>query len=137
MIGDIIVEDGYFYLTNLTRMNRYIEDNLIMIKNEIIELEKVDEIILKKEHFISSNILVSSMRLDNITSKIISKSRSIVDKMLIDKEILLNYEEIRNDSIGLKEGDILSIRKYGKYKIGKIKGYTKKNSIILEIIKYV
>ena len=137
MIGDIIVEDGYFYLTNLTRMNRYIEDNLIMIKNEIIELEKVNEIILQKEHFLSSNILVSSMRLDNITSKIINKSRSIVDKMLIDKEILLNYDEVRNDSIGLKEGDILSIRKYGKYKIGKIKGYTKKNSIILEIIKYV
>ena len=42
--------------------------------------------------------------------------------MLLDKQVLLNYEEVKSSSINLNDGDILSIRKYGKYKfIGIIK----------------
>ena len=31
LIGDIFVEDGYFYYTNLTRMNSFIENNLVQM----------------------------------------------------------------------------------------------------------
>ena len=57
--------------------------------------------------------------------------------MFLDKMILLNYHEIKNNNTILKEDDILSIRRYGKYKIGKDLGFTKKDNIILEIIKYI
>lgn len=137
MIGDIFVEDGYFYYTNLTRMNNFLENSLTMIKHEPIKLKKVDEIVLLKEHFQKNSILVSSMRLDNILSKIINKSRRIINEMIEDKQILLNYNEIKSSSINLVEGDILSIRKYGKYKIGNIDGITKKNNLVLNVIKYI
>ena len=137
MIGDIFVEDGYFYLTNLSRMNEFLNHEFLSIKNKPIKLEKVDNIILEKEHFKNIDILVSSYRLDNIVSKITNNSRSIIDKMIIDKEIMLNYHEIKNSSINLVKDDILSIRRYGKYKIGDNKGLTKKNKFILEIIKYI
>lgn len=137
LIGDIFVEDGYFYYTNLTRMNSFLESNLVLIKNELIKLIKVDEIILNKNHFETTKILVSSMRLDCIVSKLTSKSRSQVNSMILDKLILLNYHEVKNINTILKEDDVLSIRKYGKYKIGKKLGNTKKDNIILEIIKYI
>ena len=137
LIGDIFIEDDCFYLTNLTRMNSFLENNLVMISNYFVNLIKVDEIILLKDHFQAFSILVSSMRLDNIISKVINKSRNQVNEIITDKKVLLNYQELKNSSIILKENDILSVRKYGKYKIGKILGYTKKNNIILEIIKYV
>lgn len=137
LIGDIIVEDGYFYYTNLTRLNSYLESELTTIKNEVIKLEKVDSIVLNKEHTKSFEIIVSSMRIDNIISKIVPTSRSKALDMIKDKMILLNLEEIRNDSTILKENDVLSIRKYGKYKIGKSKNLSKKKNIILEIIKYI
>jgi len=137
LIGDIYVEDGYFYYTNLTRMNTFIENNLIMIKNELVTLVKVNDIILTKEHFETIKLLVSSMRIDTIVSKITFKSRSQVTKMFLEKLVLLNYQEVKNINTILKEDDILSIRKYGKYKIGSNIGYTKKENIILEIIKYI
>lgn len=137
LIGDIFIEDGYFYYTNLTRMNNFIETNLVLINNEIITFEKVDEIILNKVHFEELTILVSSMRIDNIVSKLTSKSRNQVNKMILEKLILLNYHELKNTNNLLKENDILSIRKYGKFKIGKKQGQTKKDNIILSIIKYV
>ena len=137
VIGDIIVEDGYFYYTNLTRMNSFLEDNFLKVSNYPIKLEKVDEIILTKEHFKELTILVSSMRLDNVVSKIINKSRRQIDEMIDNKEILLNYEEIKNGNGVLKESDILSIRRNGKYKIVGRDGITKRNNIVLKIVKYV
>ena len=137
MIGDIYVEDNCFYITNLTRMNEFLVNEFTMIKHKTIKLKKVDEIVLEKEHFKSIEILVSSYRLDNIVSKITNKSRSMILEMINNKEILLNYHEIKSSSITIKKGDILSIRKYGKYRINEAKGLTKKNKFILEIIKYI
>lgn len=137
LIGDIFIEDGYFYYTNLTRLNSFIENNLVVINNEIVTFEIVDEIILNKSHFEEFTILVSSMRVDNIVSKLVSKSRSQVNKMILEKLIILNYNELKNIDNILKEDDILSIRKYGKFKIGKKLGKTKKDNIILNIIKYI
>ena len=137
MIGDIFVEDNYFYLTSLSRMDEFLKREFLSIKHKPIKLIKVDEIILLKEHFKSFDILVNSYRLDNIVSKITNNSRSIIDRMIIDKEIMLNYQEIKSSSVTLVSGDILSIRRYGKYKIGDNKGLTKKNKFILEVIKYI
>lgn len=137
LIGDIFIEDGYFYYTNLTRLNSFIENNLVVINNEIVTFEVVDDIVLNKEHFEELTILVSSMRLDNIVSKLTSKSRSQVNKMILEKLIILNYHEVKNANTVLKEDDILSIRKYGKFRIGKKIGLTKKENIVLNIVKYI
>lgn len=136
-IGDIIVEDDYFFYTNLTRLNSYLENNFNFIGKELIILEKVSEIKLLKEHYKIFTILVSSMRFDTIISKLTLKSRNHVKKLLLEKSILLNYKEINNQSINLKEGDILYIRKVGKFRISKNQGLTKKENIILEIYQYM
>jgi len=137
LIGDIFIEEDCFYLTNLTRMNLFLENNLVIINNKMIKLIKTNEIVLLKKHFEEFNVLVSSMRLDNIISKITNNSRNQVNELINNKQVLLNYSEVKNSSIILKEDDILSIRRYGKYKIGKNIGFTKKNNIVLEIIKYI
>ena len=135
LIGDIIVEDGYFYYTNLTRLNDY--NSLTIIKNEPIKLEVVDEIILNKEHTKTIEIIINSMRLDNIVSRITNLSRGDSTKLINDKMVLINLEEPNRSNIIIKKGDILSIRKYGRYKISDIKRKTNKEKIILEIIKYI
>ncbi len=135
-IGDIIVEKDAFYYTNLSKFNSFLEENLKIINRSLLTLEKVEEIHLEEEHFEKETILVSSMRLDHIVSKITGKSRSQVIMMLSEQMIFWNYEEAKNSSVFLKEGDILSIRRVGKFKIGKIVGSTKKDKMILEIEKY-
>lgn len=137
LIGDIFVEDGYFYYTNLTKMNKLLENDLVMIKNYPVKLVKVDEIKLMKNHFEDIKVLTSSMRIDTIVSKIINSSRGNADNIIKEGKVLLNYEEVKSNSIYLKNDDILSIRKYGKYKIGEKEGLTKKNNIVLKIIKYI
>ena len=53
------------------------------------------------------------------------------------KDVLLNCEVLSNPSKKIIEGDIFSIRKYGKYKyIGVLKN-TKNDNLILLIKKYI
>ena len=77
------------------------------------------------------------MRLDNVVSKVVNKSRRQIDEMIDNKEILLNYEEIKNGNMILKEEDVLSIRRNGKYKVIGVDGITKRNNIVLKLVKYV
>lgn len=136
MIGDIFIEKGICYYTNLSKLNSFLEKNLTVIGKEQVKLIKVEEILLEEEHFDCFTVLVNSMRLDNIVSKITSQSRRQVEEMLLEKRIVLNYKEIKSASIVLKENDIISIRRVGKFKIGKQEGFTKKENIILKIYKY-
>ena len=52
-------------------------------------------------------------------------------------DFLVNYNTVKSSSLILKNNDILSIRKYGKYIIKNIIGTTKKNNLVLEIEKYI
>ena len=80
--------------------------------------------------------IVSSERIDTIVSNIIHSNRDSVSKLIKDKCILVNYD-IPKSSYNLKIGDILSIRKYGKYKYMGIINKTKKDNYIVLINKYI
>lgn len=137
VIGDIIVMDDYFYLTSLTRLSSFIKNNLTIINGERIELLEGTDIVLNKDRFLKMKLLVSSMRVDTIVSKITNTNRLKVNSMIKDNMILVNYNTVKSSSLILKNNDILSIRKYGKYIIKNIIGTTKKNNLVLEIEKYI
>ena len=139
VFGDIIVDDNNYYFYLLESMKDYFLTNFNKIKNTYIELEEIDEGTLKdyKRKFKELELTTKSERIDTIVSKITNTSRSKVKDKFKNKEVVLNYEVLTNPSYLLKEEDIFSIRKYGKFKyIGKVKK-TKKNNYIIKIHKYL
>lgn len=135
-IGDIVVENNEFYFTNLTRLNSFVEDNLVNIGKQKVTLNKVNTITLTQERYKEITIVVNSMRLDTIISRLANISRNGALDKLKNKEIYVNFKEETKPTYILKEQDILSIRKVGKFKIGNILNTTRKNKILLEIKKY-
>lgn len=120
-------------------MKNYFLTNFTKIKNSYIELEEIDINSLKdyKRKYKEIELIVKSERIDTIVANITNNSRNKVKDKIKNKEIILNYNIITNPSYLLKEEDIFSIRKYGKFKyIGKIK-QTKKNNYIVKIHKYL
>ena len=139
IFGDIIVDDNNYYFYLLESMKDYFLTNFNKIKNTYIELEEIDINTLKdyKRKFKELELTTKSERIDTIVSKITNTSRSKVKDKFKNKEVILNYEILTNPSYLLKEDDIFSIRKYGKFKyIGKVK-QTKKNNYIVKIYKYL
>ena len=139
LFGDIIIDDNNYYFYLLDSMKDYFLTNFNKIKNNYIELEEIDINSLKdyKRKFKELELIIKSERIDTIVSNITNTSRSKVKDKFKNKEVILNYEVLTNSSYLLKEEDIFSIRKYGKFKyIGKIK-QTKKNNYIVKIHKYL
>ena len=139
VFGDIIIDDNNYYFYLLDYMKDYFLTNFNKIKNNYIELEEIDINSLKdyKRKFKELELIIKSERIDTIVSNITNTSRSKVKDKFKNKEVILNYEILSNPSYLLKEEDIFSIRKYGKFKyIGKIK-QTKKNNYIVKIHKYL
>jgi len=137
LIGDIFVEENTIYITNLTKMNSYLEENLKKIKNHLINLEKTKSIELTKERFESIILLLTSMRLDHVVSKIMNTSRSVASEKIKNGDVLVNYQVIKKQDFFLKINDVLSIRSVGKFIIFEEQGKTKNQKQRLEIKKYM
>lgn len=135
-IGDIFINEDNIYITNLSRLNNFLENSLYSIKNKRVKLEKVNEIILKDDRFISLKIVIPSYRLDVIVSKLAHLSRNDSIKIINNNMVLLNYEEVTNNSRIVNIGDIISIRKVGKFIINKELLVSKKDNYLVEIKKY-
>lgn len=139
MFGDVVIWNNRYFIIILSSIDNYIKSNLTSIKNSKVDLIERDPYYLKdyKQEYEECIIIVPSIRVDVIVSKIINSSRSNVLEKIKNGDIYLNYELLTKPTYMLKENDIFSIRKYGKYKfLGEI-NKTKKGSLVIKYLKYV
>lgn len=139
MYGDIILNDGRYFIYILKLFQNYFEMNFTKVRNSKIELIELELDYLKdyERAYEELELIVSSERIDTIVSHLSGTSRAMIKEKVKDKEILLNNELLKNLSYTLKENDTFSIRKIGKFKyIGIIKT-TKSGNYIVKILKYI
>ena len=139
MFGDVVIWNNRYFIIILSSIDNYIKSNLTSIRNSKVDLIERDPYYLKdyKQEYEECIIIVPSIRVDVIVSKIINSSRSNALEKIKNGDIYLNYELLTKPTYMLKENDIFSIRKYGKYKFNGIINETKKGNIIVNISKYV
>lgn len=137
--GDIVLFNGYYYVFVSKDLALYIKDNLKMVGNKKVSLEEVNLSVLDnyERKYEEKEIIVSSLRIDNIISGIINTSRKVALDKIKNKEVMVNYDVMNKNSYILKENDIFSIRRYGKYKFVGIVKSTKKNNFIVRYLKYI
>lgn len=138
MFGDIIINDNHYYVF----INNLIEDYFISNFNKVgkynISLKKLDKDYLKdyERSYEEIELIVTSLRIDTVISRIIHTNRDSIKDKIKDKDIYLNHELLKRTDYKLKEDDIFSIRKYGKYKFIKVTNTTKKDNYVILIKKY-
>ncbi len=136
--GDITKYQDSFYIFLLPHLVDYFIYNLTEIKSNKINLVEVPLELSNnfKQEYIKKEYIVTSLRIDNVISTIINASRNQVLDKFTNKEVLLNYQEEIKPTKTLRENDIFSIRKYGKFKFSKVLKTTKKGGFIIEILIY-
>ena len=139
VLGDIIVDDNNYYFYILESMNNYILSYFNKVRNINITLEELPLDYLKdyKRKYKEIIVNVKSNRVDLIISKLTGLSRRVVKDMISNKDIILNYQVLTNNSYQFKENDIFSIRGYGKYKYVEVINKTKKNNYLVKCLKYI
>ena len=138
LFGDIIVTNEHAYIMVMDSIYNLIMNEFTMVGSEKIKLKEVPINTLDDyaKEYEEIKIFVSSLRIDNVVSRIIGTSRDQVKRKFIEDEVILNYEVCHRLNYVLKENDIFSIRRYGKYKFGGVVNTTNKNNYIVKCYKY-
>ena len=139
LFGDILLIDGRYYIYILPLVRNYFESNFLMVKNTHVTLEEIPIDTLKdfERSYEKLELIVSSNRIDTIVCSICHIGRNNISNMIQRKDILINYDYLKDASYKLKNFDIFSIRKIGKFQYRGIIKYTKSNNLIVEIWKYL
>ena len=106
-------------------------------KNITIEEVPLDTLDNYSRNYLEIEFIVSSLRIDTIISRIVGVSRDKTRNFIKRKDVVVNYDIITNGNYILKDGDVFSIRKFGKYKFMGVVKKTKKDNYIIKINKYL
>ena len=139
LFGDIIITNNHYYIMIINSIHDLIINNLNMIGKHHIKLKEVALSILDnyQRKYEEIELIVSSIRIDNVISTIIGTSREQIKKKFLNDEIILNYEVCHKLNYELKENDTFSIKRYGKYKYSGILKETKKGNYLIKCLKYI
>ena len=80
---------------------------------------------------------VQSLRLDAVLSVALKTSRSKVMQYIESERVNVNWQTVSSGAFSLKEGDVLSVRGFGRFKVFEIGGITKKGRIGITVLKYI
>lgn len=136
-VGDILVEDGRCVVFVKSEIAGYIKSQISKIGRAGVKVGDADLNSLPKGRGVEEkSVIVSSARLDNIVAAVSGLSREKTKSVILSGGVTLNFIECTNISKTVNEGDTLTIRGKGKFKINGVLGETKKHRIRISIIHY-
>ncbi len=135
-IGDILAEDDIFFC--ISEIKEYLLQEFTMISNTKVSLQEIDGTDYKRTiNLQEDKTFIDSMRLDLVVSKIANISRDKAKYFILNDFVKVNHLITLKPTKTIKEEDIISIRKYGRFQIIDTKKRSKKNKIILIYGKFI
>lgn len=138
-IGDILVDENGADIIVFDINKEFIKQSLqelTRFRKSTIEIIHVKDIREKIDKFEEKTIIVASMRLDNIVAELVGCSRTNADGYINSERVIVNYETILKSSKNIDEGDIVTIRGKGKFRIDGLVRNTRNNRYVLKVSKY-
>jgi len=137
-IGDLLVDGNVCYIPVHEDIESFILYNLDKISKVVCKVSVDPKIeLVPKFKFEEEIILISSLRIDGVVSKITNLSRAKAATMIEQGQVLINYVKIKDKSYELKGEERITIRGFGKFVIGDFVGNSKSGKMKVSIKKYV
>jgi len=136
-LGDLVVREGKCYGVIAEELFDFLTVNLSQVGKVEVEVEKTTRESVPESRFEETILLVSSLRLDNLVSAVTGLSRSASTELIEEGIVTVNYGIKRRRDMQIEPGDVVSIRRYGKYRFSQIVGESKKGKARIMLKKYV
>ena len=113
--------------------------NLKKVASDTVRITRLtaDEDVKIERNFKESDLTVSSLRLDCVLSAATGMSRSKSAEAVEEGLCTVNYNTAKDIRLNISDGDILSVRGFGKMIIQTDKSLTKKGRIHIKVKKYI
>lgn len=130
--GDIRLSEQKIQFVVQKEISNFVEINLEAINKVKVHLKKLAEdapLLQNEEQWHEQQDTVSSLRLDAVLATAYKFSRQKAVQLVQSTYVKVNYKQQQNSSFELTEGDLLSVRGFGRLRIFSIEGRTKKDKI--------
>lgn len=137
-IGDILVAEEEAACFVAEEIAPYICTALEQVSRTAVvaeECEGAEKAFAKKTE--TKRITVASLRLDAVAGEVFHLSRAKVQGLISAEKAAVNWTVVADAPRLLKEGDMVSLRGFGRFRVGGAGGRTKKDKIVLEIEQYI
>lgn len=138
--GDILIQEGDALLFCESEIADFIESNLERIKHTTVFCEQKSFIEISKEifhpHVKIIKGFVSSLRLDTLIPVAFHVSRSSITGIIHAEKVFINGRLTTENSMIVKENDLISVRGMGKFRFIGIEKESKKGRFLIQIEKY-
>ena len=137
-LGDLLVKEDCCFFPVSEEIADFLMVNLTSVGNsncKVSEIKSIDKSMLEFD-FENITVLVQTLRLDSVVSKLANISRVKAQSYIENGRVLLNYKVNRNRSIILTENSRITIRGIGKFIVDKSIGNSKSGKIKVKIKKY-
>lgn len=137
-LGDIVIKEKDAYVFCQEHLTEFLFQNLNKIRHTNVKLTRIDNPEeLPKPTLKEIRGTVASVRLDSMISLAFSSSRNSMLGLIEGGKVYVNGKISTSNGHPLKEGDIVSVRGYGKFRYEKILQTTKKGRYGVLISLYV
>lgn len=136
VLGDILMDDHTVYLYCKANMADYIMENLFMVRHTSVQIQRVEESVEIVPEFQEIRGSVATPRLDSVLALAFQGSRSRLSGLIEGKKVFVNSRLTESNSYLLKDGDMVSVRGYGKFIYEEQIGTTKKGRAYVSLKKY-
>lgn len=139
LIGDVAMEEGGAVLFACSSIADYIQMNLTKAGRAGVKLSPATpeslQILPRAWEPICGT--VASLRLDCVLGLLTGASRSSAEDMLKRELVLVNHTLCKKGSTLLCEGDVLSVRGFGRAEFSELGGETRKGRMKIVLKKYI
>ena len=127
VIGDILVFKGYAYVFVRSENAEFIASQANKIGRTKVKavIASYDDFTYEQQ-FDFLTFTLASLRLDVFVSALCSLSRDKASKLIKSELVSVNHYMIANNSRILAPGDVITVRKYGKFVFEEDTGFSKK-----------
>ena len=137
-IGDIVVGEGCTQVYVYNTITDLIIDNISKIGRVGVSIQKVDSELVKAQvNFEEISGTVASLRIDCVLSLALHQSREKVKAIINSRGVVINHIINYNADTALKDGDIFSVKGFGKFIFKSTNGVSKKNRFHITLFKYL
>ncbi|ARK31076.1 S4 domain protein [Halalkalibacter krulwichiae] len=135
--GDIFMSDDVIQCVIASEIADYVQANIQTIGKATVRLNRISlsEHIKPKDDWEEATATVSSMRVDVIVAQMYNLSRTKVSPLIERGLVKVNWKIVDRPDFIIRQGDYISVRKYGRAKIMAIEGMTKKDKFRLRFGK--
>lgn len=128
MIGDILFLQERCFVIAAREIADFVTLHLNRVGSESVSLELCDrnDLVLPERRVKQWTVTVVSLRVDALVSSVFHLSRARASEAIRSGKCRINWQVVEDPSRTLGEGDTVSLRRWGRFRVDAVEGKTKK-----------